>query len=533
MRRKQDLKYYLAASVSLVTFLVYLSSLQNNFVGWDDNFYVFDNPHIRSFNVDFFRWAFLDFYAANWHPLTWISHALDYAIWGLNPMGHHLTNSILHSVNTFVVVLMIMKLCEILKRTTINNGLSTSYLNDRSILIIGGVMGLLFGLHPLHVESVAWVSERKDLLCALFFLLSIMTYVKYVSVLYDRTDPKTSVLQFFDKRYLLAIGFFILALLSKPMAVSLPFVLLILDWYLFERIRSLKTFWIAFVEKLPFVALSLLSSVITIFAQKSAGAIASMGEITLSTRMLVAAKSLITYICKMILPLNLIPFYPYQKNISILALEYLLATVLVIGITVVCIVTVKKSKLWLSVWICYVVTLIPVLGIVQVGAQSMADRYTYLTSLGPFLVMGLLVAVVSKKVGMLRRQGLILKPLGTMMVFFAFVSMSHLTFEQIGIWKNSITLWSYIIEKEPERVPLAYKKRGTVFYEESQFDKAIEDYTKAIALDQKDAQVFVNRGLAYLKIAQIELAIPDFRRACELGDYFGCNAPKYLLTNGL
>jgi hypothetical protein len=530
MIRENRVKYYLAVLLSLATFLVYLPTLRNGFVWWDDNDYIFENPHIRSFDVPFLKWAFFNFYAANWHPLTWLSHATDYAIWGLNPLGHHLMNVILHALNTFLVVITIIKLVESSKKTATTHGQSASYLSNRSILITAGITGLLFGLHPLHVESVAWVSERKDLLCAMFFLLSIMAYTKYVSAVRDKVVRHNSASQFSDKRYLLTIGFFALALLSKPMAISLPFVLLILDWYPFRRMQSLKTFHKVFVEKLPFFVLSIFSSVITVLAQKSSGAVASIREVGLSMRLLVAAKSIVVYLWKIILPFSLIPFYPYQKNISILSPQYFSALVIVICITATCIIVAKKDKLWLSVWAYYIVTLFPVLGIVQVGEQSMADRYTYLTSLAPFLLIGLLVTRVSRKPDSMRKWSRTFKFLGILAVIFALVAMSYLTSEQIGIWRDSITLWTYVIEKEPGKVPRAYKIRGTAFYDNGQFDKAIKDYTEAIALDKKDSKMFINRGLAYLKVGQVDLAMHDFAKACELGDYFGCDAPKYLST---
>ena len=168
--------------------MLYLFSLQNDFVGWDDGAYVVNNPFIRSLNGALLKWAFFDFYSSNWHPLTWISHALDYAVWGLNPVGHHLTNNILHAVNTFLVVLLVVRLIEASaqlttsgksrQRFTAHNSHDTTF--SRS-LIAAGVTGLLFGLHPLHVESVAWVAERKDLLCALFYLLSVMMYIRYIT----------------------------------------------------------------------------------------------------------------------------------------------------------------------------------------------------------------------------------------------------------------------------------------------------------------------------------------------------------------
>ncbi len=168
MNKAKNNRYRFAVAIALLSFAVYLPALQNDFLNWDDNVYIVENSFIRSFNATLFKGAFLQFTASNWHPLTWISHALDYAVWGLNPLGHHLTNIVLHGMNTFLVVLLIMKLLESARQRPADQG-EMGFLNDRTILLVGGGTGLLFGLHPLHVESVAWVAERKDLLCALFF----------------------------------------------------------------------------------------------------------------------------------------------------------------------------------------------------------------------------------------------------------------------------------------------------------------------------------------------------------------------------
>ena len=175
MSKANNRKYYLAGAVSLITLLLYLKSLQNDFVGWDDNFYVTANPYIRTLNFDLLRWAFLNFYSYNWHPLTWLSHAVDYAIWGLDPLGHHLSNVIIHALNTFLVVVLVTKFFSVWKINRSKIDVLTS-IGEEGGLIMGVSTGLLFGLHPLHVESVAWIAERKDLLCAFFFLLSVIFY---------------------------------------------------------------------------------------------------------------------------------------------------------------------------------------------------------------------------------------------------------------------------------------------------------------------------------------------------------------------
>lgn len=514
MTRTQNHSYYLAASISLITFVVYLSALHHEFVKWDDAQYVVENYHIRTINITFIKWAFSAFHAGNWHPLTWISHALDYAIWGLNPLGHHLTSVILHAFNTFLVVSLMKELLAVSNRTAIKRG-SPEFLSERTILITAGTTGLLFGLHPLHVESVAWVAERKDLLCALFFLLSIIVYAKYAGPLCGGTTQQKSASRFCNVYYLFALVFFILALLSKPMAVTLPVALLILDWYPFNRIWSRKTLLTAGIEKLPFIALSLLSSVLTVLAQRAGGAIVSMESAPLLTRVLVGIRSIMVYLGKMLVPLNLSPFYPYPTDASLMSWGYLVAIVLVIGITLLCVVIAKKQKLWLSVWSYYVVTLIPVIGIVQVGRQAMADRYTYLPSLGPFLILGLAAAWVSRSTAV-RPWGQLIKSISTVFALFIFVAMTYLTFLQIGIWKNSIRLWTYVVEQRPERIQLAYNFRGLAFANTGQFEKAIEDFDRAIELDPYFRDAFLNRGTAFENMGRFESAIENLDTAIAL-----------------
>ncbi len=564
MHRTPDFKYYLAALVGIATFAFYLSALHNGFAGWwDDSRYVYENPYIRSFNAAFLKWAFLDFYASNWHPLTWISHAFDYAIWGLNPLGHHLTSYVIHAINSSLVVILIIKFLEIYQERAIRDS-SATFMGRSGMLIAGAVTGLLFGLHPIHVESVAWISERKDVLCALFFLLSIITYTAYVTI--GATHQKR-VPWFSNKLYFLCLGFFTLALLSKPMAVSLPLVLLILDWNPFERFHSVRSARSAFVEKLPFIALSLISAILTVGAERAGGAMRMMVFVPLSTRLLVAAKAFVSYLWKMILPMNLIPYYAYPKDVTVFSLEYLSAAILIAVITVMCIIFAKRHKVLLTAWGYYVVTLIPVIGIVQVGEQAMADRYTYLPSLGPFLVVGLVMAWIYRKIHVLQKWSFTAKVSALAMTMLVFIVLASLMLKQIAIWKNPITLWTYVIEREPTSVPGAYVNRGVAFREEGQLNDAIKDFNTALFLDsfrvnayyergliyyemgQFDKTVadlnnaiyligygakstlslnlfFLNRGLAYSRLHQDALAASDFRKACELGSSVGCDMVK-------
>ncbi len=503
MQRRRA-EYFLAGIVSLFAFLAFLPALHNGFVNWDDIDYVTGNPHIRTLNLEFFRWAFLDFYAANWHPLTWMTHAADYAVWGLDPLGHHLSSAIFHAVNAFLVVVLVARLLDAWKRTAIEAD-RQMFRNGRTGLLAAAVTGLLFSLHPLHVESVAWVSERKDLLCAFFFLPSLLSYMSYGSCKTHR-----------EKHYFLSLFFFVLALLSKPMAVSLPVVLLLLDWYPLMRIQTLRTFLSVLVEKIPFAALSLLSSGMTVLAQKSGGALATEEFVPLSARLIAVPYALVEYLRKMILPTDLLPFYAYPRNMSASSLRFIFPILLVAGITLACVVAARRQRLLAAVWCYYVVTLVPVLGIVKVGSQMMADRYTYLPAIGPFLLLGVFAAWISEKLNVPGRRALLFRIGGGAAVALLVASLSYLTIEQTRIWRNSLSLWNFAVEREPEEVSLVYYNRGYAFDELGMTGKAMSDFNRAIALNPSDYRAYIKRGLIFDREGRLDEAISDLDTAVRL-----------------
>ncbi len=505
----------LALSAAGITFLIFLKALQNGFVNWDDNLYVYGNVFIRSLDARFFRWAFTDFRtSANWHPLTWLSHALDYRIWGIDPAGHHLTSVLLHAMNTFLVVILIVTLLESARRKTKEGALLTG----KGILIAGFTAGLLFGIHPLHVESVAWVSERKDVLCAFFFLLSLLSYARYAG---SAEEKSRAILPWLDKRYLLALGFFVLALLSKPMAVTLPCVLLVLDWFPYDRIGAGKLPRAVVMEKIPFFVLSIALSAVAVLAQASGGALAALRSSPLQWRLAVGTSALISYLREMVFPFNLSPFYPYPKEVSLLSFHYLGAFMSFAGITAACLLSYIRSgrKLWLAVWTFYFITLLPVLGIIQVGEQSMADRYSYLPSIGPFLIAGLAVAAASGRIfEVARRDGrrtlLVAAALGIVGI------MSYMTIQQIGVWKDGITLWDDVIGKEPG-VSFAYNNRGLVYDDMGLYDAAMKDYDRSIALKPDFFRPYSNRGVILMREGLLDEAIRDFDKSIALNPSFG------------
>ncbi|HAM52063.1 MAG TPA: hypothetical protein DCP92_15755 [Nitrospiraceae bacterium] len=294
------------------------------------------------------------------------------------------------------------------------------------------------------------------------------------------------------------------------MAVSLPAVLLLLDCYPFRRIRTLKAFGGACVEKLPFIACSLVVSVVTLFAQEVFSGGVPLQAASFAVRLIVAAKALIGYLWKLGIPIHLIPLYPYPENISFLSFDDLSAITLLGVIITVGIFFRKKQKIVLTIWGYYLITLLPVIGIVQVGNQFMADRYVYLPSIGPLLLIGLVAAWVWAKADCLKQWGPAVKAFTAAVAIALVISLSYATLKQIAIWKNSIALWSYIIAMDPRGIPIAYTNRGVAFRETGQLDRAMQDYNTAITLKPTEYKAYNNRGVLFYETGQLDRAIQDF-----------------------
>lgn len=471
-----------AGLAAALTFLAYIPALSNSFINWDDPAYVYSNEKIRNLNLSYLLWVFTNPSVANWHPLTMLSHAIDYAVWGLDPFGHHLGNIILHSLNTFLVAMLGYRLIEFRFGK-----------NSRAVFATL-VTALFFGLHPLHVESVAWVAERKDVLSMLFSLLAINSYISYASA---------------SKRsgYAFSLIFFILALMSKPMAVSLPLVLLIIDFFPLERFR--QGFIRPVVEKIPFFIFSGVSSLLTIWAQKAGGAISTLETYPITVRLWGAVKAYVFYLYKTIAPIHLSPYYPHPVNINPVSIEYLGSLIVFIGITVFCAVTFKKYKAFTAAWLFYVITLIPVVGIVQVGGQAAADRYTYLPMLSIFLLAGAGAGYLFNS-----RTKMII----TIAAACVFVVFGALTIKQLSVWKDPLTFWSYVLEENPETA-LAYINRAMAYEDVGRLDEALIDYTKSLELKPR-AGTYNNRARIYHAKGDYQKAIEDFNRAIAMNPSF-------------
>lgn len=509
---KQRAALVLAVCVSFAVFALHLPSQQNQFVLWDDDLNVYQNPHIKNFDLQFIFWAFTDMTSGNWQPLTWISHALNYSVGGVNPRGYHITNIILHSVNTFLVVWLTFTLLDIRRghaRTGIDSP-SGRVGEMSSLLFASGVSGLLFGCHPLRVESVSWISGRTDLLCALFYLMSVIAYSDYARGKNDAPFPKEGA-YFARRSYLFSFVFFLLAAFSKPMAVTLPAVLLLLDWHPLGRITTWKNFVNLCVEKLPYLMVSVLLTLLTYSAETKLAAITSFADVPLSARLLVAVKATASYVVKMIWPFHLAPFYPYPKDPALRSVEYVSAIILVACGALVSIMLLKKRKLVLFGWAYYVITLLPVLGLIKARPVYMADRYSYLPSVGLCLISGIFAAFLWNRARKAKSNILIIAVAALSILTLTYYS--YLTVRQNAIWKDSLTLWNYVIDEEGIHVTEAYNNRGSFYGEQGNFDRAIKDFAGAIAVNPSDAAAYGNMAVALECKGSFERALEYYNAA--------------------
>jgi tetratricopeptide (TPR) repeat protein len=451
--------------ILVFTFIAYIPALKAGFVNWDDPDYVSNNLMIK--NISNLEMIFTKPIQGNYHPLTVLSLAVNYSISGLNAWSYHLFNLLFHLFNCFLV----FRLALILSR---NN------------LIIAFTTSLLFGIHPMHVESVAWVSERKDVLYSLFFLAALISYTKYVD-----SDSK--------KQYGLTILFLILSLLSKPAAVIFPVVLFCID-ILRARKFNLKTL----IEKIPFFVLALALGLLTFTAQKEKGAIDGTHIFDLGTRILMGFYGIMMYFIKLILPVNLSPFYPFAPINERLPTAYYISPLFSALLIFLVIYSLKKNRVIAFGFLFYLTNLLLVLQFIPVGSAIIADRYTYIPYIGLFYIIGWLIDRYSK--GIITRSYYINIPLAIILVTFSF--------KQAMIWFNSASLWDHAIKVTPGA--RAYILRADLYKEEKKYDLAIQYYSEAIKINIADQEAYTNRGNVYFELNKYELALADYKKALSI-----------------
>jgi Tfp pilus assembly protein PilF len=506
--------------LAAITLALYNPVNRHPFVNYDDDRYVTENPHIRQgLAADTFTWALTSTEQANWHPLTWMSHALDCSLFRLNPAGHHFTSVMLHAVNVVLLFLLLMW--------------ATGRLGP-SVCVAA-----LFALHSINVESVAWVAERKNVLCTMFFLLALWAYGWYAR----KPDWK---------RYLVLAVLFAAGLASKPMVVTFPFVLLLLDYWPLQRVCESQSdaehqvpssSWPRLaLEKLPLLALSAASAWITMQAQQAGGAVRSTEQFSLGVRFANAIYAYSIYLWKMIWPARLAPLYPHPGD-SLAAWQVTVAALPLIAVTALAM-KFRARRYLLVGWLWFLGTLVPVIGLVQVGDAAMADRYVYIPLIGIFVMVafGAFDLVKSKQLG-------IWPAIAAALVLVALAFATH---RQIGYWQSNRDLWAHtldvtqnnfiaednlggalILEGNEEdahvhfnaaarinpRDPMSHSNLGTYYQTHNQMREAIAQYQAAIALTSDPgllAQTYANLGAAQRSLGQDDDAHQSFQQALRL-----------------
>ncbi|MGC8861145.1 MAG: tetratricopeptide repeat protein [Armatimonadota bacterium] len=511
MRRKSShpVDVWIAVLLAGLTFAIYFQTMRFEFTNLDDNRYVTENPYVKAgLTLRGIAWAFTTPYAANWHPLTWLSHMLDCSLSGLNPGRHHLTNVLLHAANSILLFAVLLRLTGFRWRSA--------------------AVAALFAAHPLHVESVAWVAERKDVLSTLFWLFTMLAYAGYVR----RPDRA---------RYVLVFLLYVLGLLSKPMLVSLPLVLLAVDYWPLGRIARRGAFRSILIEKIPLLAAALASCVVTFWVQRASGAMRAMDVYPIGARLANAVVAYAAYIVKAIWPVGLACFYPHPG--PNLPLWQTVASTVALGIVTAVAVCLRGRRPYILVgWMWYLVTLIPVIGLVQVGRQAMADRYTYVPLVGIFIIAAW--AVGDFVVGSRRRTAV---AVGALCAILTVLSVS--AFVQTGYWRDSITLFSRAVRvtrnngfaeynlgcallSNGDRESACYHVRralrmlpwdpitrnglGCDLVEQGLLTEAIECFQAAIRRNPAFVEAYLNLGVAYARTGNTAEAVRSFRKALQL-----------------
>jgi len=479
----------------VITLAVYWQTRNHEFVSYDDDAYVIENPHVQAgLTRQTIIWSFTTTHVANWHPLTWLSHMMDCQLYGLNPSGHHLTNVLFHLVNTVLLFLLLNRITGASWRS--------------------GFVAALFAVHPLHVESVAWVAERKDVLCTLFWLLTMWAYIYYVE------KPRLH-------RYLLTLLTLGLGLMAKPMLVTLPFVLLLLDYWPLGRFQagpagsndqgqvqvplsSVKTrspssrlIW----EKAPFFIVSLASCVVTFLVQQKGGAVETVEAFPLTIRIGNALVSYVSYMGKMIWPQGLAVFYPHPGT-SLPGWQAVAAGLLLIFITI-GVIRAGRKRAYLTVgWLWYLGTLVPVIGLVQVGAQALADRYTYVPLIGLFIMISWFIPDLLTG---WRHRGIVLGGAAVTVVSALMVC----TWMQLQHWKNDITLFEHALKVTANNY-VAHDSLGNALAQKGMLEQAITHYQEALKINPNLVNTHNNLGVALLKRGEINRAIVQYYQALRL-----------------
>src|SRR6185369_3246424 len=496
-----------AMTAAIIVLLVYMRTLSCDFVNLDDPAYIIENTGIRSLGSEFWYWAFATFPINYWMPVLWISFAVDYHFWGLNPFGYHLTNNILHAVNTGLVVLMADGLYRnrFAQREEVPN---SKYIYTGMLLLAG----LIFGIHPVRVESVAWATERKDVLNGLFTLGSIICYLRYQEIKVAHAEKKRIYCY-----YCLSLLLFLVSLMCKPSSIFIPIALLVIDWYPLGRLRQGKVLPLL-IEKMPHAVSGGIIILISIILRAQEGGFNTLADFPLAVRSAAAGNAIVEYFRLMLYPVGILPYYALPRPVPI---YFIYKAAAAAGFIFISVCLGKRLPQLTAAVLFFAIIIFPGLNFVTDGAQIIVClRYTYLPSLLPSIILAAVVGSWYLKVAQswpVRGEFLFCCLLTSLLVFYAVT-----TYRLIGDWKDSGTYWTKVIDHQP--FEKAYFFRGSFYADKGDHLAAIKDYTTCLAqatvrtLPQLH-NVYAYRGYALLKAGYFEDAVNDFTEAISMRPY--------------
>jgi len=484
-KENRQQRYAIIVLLIATTLVAFINVFESEFIKFDDTGYVVKNSQVQAgLTIETIKWAFQSNQQSNWHPLTWLSLAADYSMYGLSATGFHATNLLLHILNSVLLFLVFERMTKSLWQSAF--------------------VAFVFALHPLHVESVAWVSERKDVLSSLFWMLTMGAYV-----LYSESEKK--------KYFYYAILFFVLGLLAKPMLVTLPFVLLLLDYWPLQRFHAgellaskgrknkSKPFIELVKEKLPFFTLTIISSIITVIVQEKGEAVVESNVIPFNERLANAVVSYVQYLKLTFFPNGLAIYYPHpEENFSVVFL--LVSIIILIGVSLLVWKQKKNHPYLFTGWCWFLGTLVPVIGIVQVGMQAMADRYMYIPMIGVSVMVAFAGTTLLKE-----SNRMIFKIIFVLVV----AAMLGTTYVQVGKWKNSKTLFEHTLAVTDENY-LAHHVLGTLALDSGKAEEAISHFREVIRIMPTYEQTFNNLGVALARTGKLDEAENNWLRGLEV-----------------
>jgi len=499
-------------AVAVVTFGAFLPMLSNDFVKWDDERTLIENRRFRGLAWENLTWMATTFHMGPYQPLSWFTYALDYKVWGLKPVGYHLTNLVLHTANAVLVYVLAVGF---LRRAGRRGEI------PRAAPVCAALAALAWSVHPLRVESVAWATERRDVLSGFFFLFTMIAYLGAN----DRAVPLASR----RRRFVWAIVLYALSLASKATAMTLPVLLVILDVYPLRRLPGGPSRWLGrecrrvWLEKIPFLLLALAAATLALVGQRHAG---TFMEVSLAERTAIALFAVVFYLYKTVVPLRLLPLYELPADVNPLATLVLLSGFLGLVMTAVLVALRKRVPALLAGWLCYLVVLVPVSGLAQAGRQIAADRYTYLpaVSLAIVLAAGLIRLAQPRREPVATRRPVIFAGGAIVLV------LTGLTWKQTGIWHDEITLWRHTLAHDPD-CEVARLNLGRELLRQGDVEGAIPELNKTLELNPNSAKAHLNLGAARLAQGDVDGAIARFRDAVRCNSRFA--AAHYNLGSAL